>query len=200
MLRLGPYGDAFGARPDGLTFERLAAAPHGIDLGPLKPRIPEVLRTRSGKVELAPAELVADVQRLRNSLDRGADTFLLIGRRHLRSNNSWMHNLPALRGGTNRCTLQIHPDDANRLGLTDFARVKGPGGEVIAPVEITDAIRPGVVCLPHGWGHDQPGTRLAVASHEPGVNVNSLHDGGLLDPLSSTSVLNGLPVEVAPAD
>ncbi|MBV8929615.1 MAG: molybdopterin-dependent oxidoreductase, partial [Mycobacteriaceae bacterium] len=197
MLRLGPYGDAFGAKPDGLTLDRLKASPHGIDLGALKPRIPEVLRTRSGMVELAPAPLVADVARLRAALDRSDDVFLLIGRRHLRSNNSWMHNLPALRGGTNRCTLQIHPDDANRLGLKGFALVTGPGGQVRAPVEITDAIRRGVVCLPHGWGHDDPDTRLQIASHDPGVNVNGLHDGEFLDPLSSTSVLNGVPVQVA---
>ena len=109
MLRLGPYGDAFGARPDGLTLERLKAAPHGIDMGPLRPRLPEVLRTPSGRIELAPEPLIADAARLRDSLGRGGDGFVLIGRRHLRSNNSWMHNVPALAGGTNRCTLQIHP-------------------------------------------------------------------------------------------
>ena len=203
MLRLGPYGDAFGANPGGLTLERLLANPHGIDLGPLRPRLTQVLRTRSGKVELAPEPLVADVDRLRKTLsrsdDRAGDRFVLIGRRHLRSNNSWMHNLPALIGGSNRCTLQIHPDDAADLGVTDSARVKGPGGELVAPVEITDAIRPGVVSLPHGWGHDRGGTRLGVASDHPGVNVNQLNDGSVLDPLSGTAVLNGLPVQVAPA-
>ena len=122
MLRLGPYGDAFGARPDGLTLQRLKDNPHGIDLGPLQPRVREVLRTPSGKVELAPEAVVADVNRLRASLDRPDDGFVLIGRRHLRSNNSWMHNLPALAGGTNRCTLRIHPDDADEArprGLRD---------------------------------------------------------------------------------
>ena len=200
MLRLGPYGDAFGAKPDGLTLDRLKAAPHGIDLGPLQSRIPEVLRTASGKVELAPAPLVADVERLRASLDRAPDDMVLIGRRHLRSNNSWMHNLPALAGGTNRCTLQIHPDDAERLGLTETALVKGAGGELRAPVEITKAIRPGVVSLPHGWGHDLPDTRLGVARSQPGVNVNQLSDGTLLDPLSGTAVLNGVPVHISPVD
>ena len=199
MLRLGPYGDAFGARPDGLTLEKLKAAPHGVDLGALSPRIPEVLRTQSGMVELAPAALAADVPRLLDSLDRASDEFKLIGRRQLRSNNSWMHNLPALTGGSNRCTLQIHPDDAARLGLTDTAVVKGPGGELLVPVEVTTAIRPGVVCLPHGWGHDRPGMRLRVASSEPGVNVNQLHDGTLIDPLSGTAVLNGVPVQVSAA-
>ncbi|HEV7421709.1 MAG TPA: molybdopterin oxidoreductase family protein [Mycobacterium sp.] len=199
MLRLGPYGDAFGAKPDGITLDRLKDAPHGIDLGPLRPRLTEVLRTPSGKVELAPEPLVADVARLRASLDRGADDFVLIGRRHLRSNNSWMHNLPALAGGTNRCTLQIHPDDAADLGVTDRARIKGPGGELEAPVEITDGIRRGVVSLPHGWGHDRSGTRQSVAAGHPGVNVNQLNDGTALDPLSGTSVLNGIPVQIAPA-
>jgi anaerobic selenocysteine-containing dehydrogenase len=199
MLRLGPYGDAFGARPDGLTLEKLKAAPHGVDLGALTPRIPEVLRTPSGMIELAPAALVDDVARLLDSLGRVPDEFILIGRRQLRSNNSWMHNLPALAGGSNRCTLQIHPDDAERLGLEGIAVVKGPGGELIVPVEVTPAIRPGVVCLPHGWGHDRPGMRLRVAASEPGVNVNQLHDGTLLDPLSGTAVLNGVPVQVSAA-
>jgi anaerobic selenocysteine-containing dehydrogenase len=184
MLRLGPYGDAFGAHPDGLTLERLKANPHGIDLGPLRPRIPEILRTPSGRIELAPEPIVADVARLRDALSRAAGGFLLIGRRHLRSNNSWMHNLPALSGGSNRCTLQIHPDDAADLGLTDIAVIKGPGGELLAPIEVTDGMRRGVVSLPHGWGQ---------------VNVNQLNDGAHLDRLSGTAVLNGIPVDISPA-
>jgi anaerobic selenocysteine-containing dehydrogenase len=199
MLRLGPYGDAFGANPDGLTLDRLKAMPHGIDLGPLQPRVPEVLKTRSGRIELAPEPLIADVARLRESLGRRDDGFVLIGRRHLRSNNSWMHNVPALAGGTNRCTLQIHPDDAAELGLTDNAAVKGPGGDLVAPIELDPGMRRGVVSLPHGWGHDRSGTRQGVATHHPGVNVNQLNDGGLLDALSGTAVLNGIPVDIAPA-
>jgi len=200
MLRLGPYGDAFGARPDGLTLERLKAAPHGIDLGPLRPRLAEVLRTPSGRIELAPQPLIEDTARLRDALDRDVDRFVLIGRRHLRSNNSWMHNVPALAGGTNRCTLQMHPDDVAELGLADTAKVKGPGGEVLAPVEPMPGMRRGVVSLPHGWGHDRHGTRLGVAAGQPGVNVNQLNDGSQLDPLSGTAVLNGIPVDIAPAD
>ncbi len=196
MLRLGPFGDAFGARADGLNLQRLKDNPHGIDLGPLTPRVPEVLRTPSGNVELAPEPILADIPRLLDSLDSPTDGLLLIGRRHLRSNNSWMHNLPALAGGTNRCTLQVHPDDATRLGLTDMAVVTGPAGKLVVPVEVTDAIRPGVVSLPHGWGHTAPGTRLTVAAAQPGVNVNSLLDSSLIEPLSGTAVLNGVPVEV----
>ncbi|KKE98905.2 molybdopterin oxidoreductase family protein [Mycolicibacterium obuense] len=199
MLRLGAYGDAFGARPDGLTLQRLKDAPHGVDLGPLQPRLLEVLRTPSGQVELAPPALIEDAARLREAVARPAEGFVLIGRRHLRSNNSWMHNLPALAGGTNQCTLRMHPDDAADLGVTDTAVVKGAGGELVVPVEITDGIRRGVLSLPHGWGHDRPGTGQQLAAGQPGVNVNQLNDGSLLDPLSGTAVLNGVPVTVGPA-
>jgi anaerobic selenocysteine-containing dehydrogenase len=199
MLRLGPFGEAFGANPDGLRLQRLKNKPHGVDLGPLTPRIPEILKTPSGRIELAPEPILADLPRLAESLAQRQDGFLLIGRRHLRSNNSWMHNLPALAGGTNRCTLQIHPDDAAQLGVTDTAVITGPAGKLQVPVEITDAIRPGVVSLPHGWGHSAPGTRMAVAAAQAGVNVNSLLDSSLIEPLSGTSVLNGVPVQVMAA-
>ncbi|AMW09546.1 molybdopterin-binding oxidoreductase [Streptomyces qaidamensis] len=200
MLRLGPYGDGFGVRPDGLSLDKLLAHPHGIDLGPLEPRLPQPLKTRSGRVELLPGPIADDLPRLRAALAERPEGLVLVGRRHLRSNNSWMHNVPALTGGSNRCTLHIHPEDAERLGIEDGAavRVKGAGGEVTAPAEVTDAIRRGVVSLPHGWGHNRPGTRLSHASTDPGVNVNQLLDGRLLDPLSGNAVLNGVPVEVAP--
>ncbi|MEC9325947.1 MAG: molybdopterin-dependent oxidoreductase [Actinomycetota bacterium] len=199
MLRLGAYGDAFGARPDGLTLATLKSAPHGIDLGPLQPRLLDVLRTPSGLVELAPPQLIDDAGRLRDALSRPEERFVLIGRRHLRSNNSWMHNLPALSGGSNRCTLQMHPDDAAELGVSDSAVVKGPGGELVVPVEITEDIRRGVLSLPHGWGHDRAGTGQRLAAGHPGVNANQLNDGSVLDPLSGTAVLNGIPVVVGPA-
>ncbi|MFC7897242.1 molybdopterin oxidoreductase family protein [Streptomyces sp. NPDC057381] len=200
MLRLGPYGDGFGARPDGLTLDRLLAHPHGIDLGPLRPRLPQPLKTRSGKVELLPEPIAADLPRLGRALAERPAGLVLVGRRHLRSNNSWMHNVPALTGGSNRCTLHLHPDDAERLGVRDGqpVRVKGAGGEVTAPAEVTDTVRPGVVSLPHGWGHDRPGTRLTHAATDPGVNVNQLLDGSLLDPLSGNAVLNGIPVTLTP--
>ncbi|MFJ5263006.1 molybdopterin oxidoreductase family protein [Streptomyces sp. NPDC088387] len=200
MLRLGPYGDGFGAEPGGLTLDRLLAHPHGIDLGPLAPRLPQSLKTVSGRVELLPAPIAGDLPRLRETLAQRTDGLLLVGRRHLRSNNSWMHNVPALTGGTNRWAAHIHPDDAARLGVRDGepVRIKGAGGEVTAPAEVTDTVRPGVVSLPHGWGHDRPGTRLSHAAKDPGANVNQLLDGSLLDPLSGNAVLNGVPVEVAP--
>ncbi|MFG2131120.1 molybdopterin oxidoreductase family protein [Streptomyces sp. NPDC048751] len=200
MLRLGPYGDGFGVRPDGLSLEKLLAHPHGIDLGPLRPRLPQPLKTPSGKVELLPSPIADDLPRLRAALAQRPAGLVLVGRRHLRSNNSWMHNVPALTGGSNRCTLHIHPEDAERLGVRDGApvRVKGAGGEVTAPAEVTDGVRRGVVSLPHGWGHDRPGTRMSHAATDPGVNVNQLLDGSLLDPLSGNAVLNGVPVELAP--
>ncbi|OLT17038.1 molybdopterin-binding oxidoreductase [Actinomadura sp. CNU-125] len=198
MLRLGPYGDAFGTVPEGLTLDRLRTDhPHGIDLGALEPRLDEVVCTASGRVELCPAALVPDVDRLRAALAAGPRTgTVLIGRRHLRSNNSWLHNLPELVRGSNTCTLHLHPDDAARLGVAagDGVRVTSRAGSVEAVAEPTDTIMPGVVSLPHGWGHDRPGTRTDVARRHAGVNVNVVTDEREIDPPSGTAVLNGVPV------
>ncbi|MGZ6955727.1 MAG: molybdopterin-dependent oxidoreductase [Acidimicrobiia bacterium] len=202
MLRTGPYGDQFGAPgyEDGLTLAKLEANPHGIDLGALEPRLPEVLRTPSGKIELAPEAVVADVRtRLVPSLDRVHDgEMVLVGRRDLRSNNSWMHNVEVLVKGKPRCTLQIHPDDAARFGVVDGAptRVRSRVGEVELPAEVTNGIMPGVVSIPHGWGHAGEGIALGVANRYAGVNSNLLADGELMDPLSGNAVLNGIPVTV----
>jgi anaerobic selenocysteine-containing dehydrogenase len=192
LLRAGPYQ---------LTLDDLEAAPHGVDLGPLDPRIPEVLRTPSGKIELAPEPLVADVARLRESLSHQANgEVVLIGRRQLRSNNSWMHNLPKLVSGPERCTLHVHPDTAAAHGLVDAgtATVRSRAGEVAVIVEVTDAIMPGVVSIPHGWGHDTDGAELSVAREHAGVNSNILADEELVEPLTGNAVLNGIPVELAP--
>jgi anaerobic selenocysteine-containing dehydrogenase len=202
MLRTGPYGDGFDRAGGGLTLAVLERNPHGVDLGPLEPRLPDALRTPSGRIELAPERIVADLGRLRAALDRPRNGgIVLVGRRQLRSNNSWMHNLPALVKGKERCTMQVHPDDAERLGLEEgsAALVRSAAGELEAPVEITDAIMPGVVSIPHGWGHDAPGMRLRVASGHAGVNSNLLADETAVDPLSGNAVLNGIPVEVRPA-
>ena len=193
LLRNGPYD---------LTFDDLMKNPHGVDLGPLEPRIPEILQTRDGKIDLCPLKIVSDLPRLAALIEAGpAQGLALIGRRHLRSNNSWLHNIEGLAVHRVRCTLQVHPDDARVLGLTDGgrARVSSSVGEVTAPVEVTDKIMPGVVSLPHGWGHDAPGTRLSVARTDPGVNSNVLADETLIDPLSGNAVLNGIPVRVEPA-
>jgi anaerobic selenocysteine-containing dehydrogenase len=200
MLRTGPYGDGFGSNPGGLSLSVLEENPHGVDLGPLQPRLPEVLRTPSGKVELAPPMIVEDVEtRLAPSLTRRINgELVLVGRRDLRSNNSWMHNLEILVKGKPRCTLQIHPDDATRLGLgdTDVARVKSRVGSLEIPVEITDGIMTGVVSIPHGWGHSADGADMEVAGRYAGVNTNLLADGAFVDPLSGNAVLNGIPVTV----
>jgi len=195
MLRAGPYR---------LTLDKLLSNPHGIDLGPLEPRLPEVLRTPSGMVELAPEPLVADVERLRASLAHprpGNGELVLIGRRHLRSNNSWMHNLGTLVKGRERCTLQVNPADAARIGIGDGgdARLRSRTGTLVAPVELTEEVAPGVVSLPHGWGHDLPGVLMAVASGHAGVNSNLLADDERFDALSGNAVLNGIPVKVTPA-
>jgi anaerobic selenocysteine-containing dehydrogenase len=209
MLRTGPYGEGFGANPDGLTLDTLLANPHGIDLGPLTPRLPDALRTPSGMIELAPELLVADVDRLRAGLTGTSNghpestehTALLVGRRQLRSNNSWMHNLPVLVKGKPRCTLHVHPDDATRLGLEDGkqAEVRSRTGTVAIAVEVTDAIMPGVVSIPHGWGHAVDGVQMAVAATMAGgVNSNLLADPDAFDPVSGNAVLNGIPVHVTP--
>ena len=199
MLQTGPFGAAFGANPEGVSLAHLLDNPHGVDFGALQPRLPEVLRTPSGKIELNHPVLMADLARLEAAVPALAEQpMVLVGRRHLRSNNSWMHNIEVLVKGAPRCTLHVHPDDAVRLGLVDggVARVTSRVGEVDASVEVTDAIRPGVVSLPHGWGHGQPGTRMRVAAERPGVNSNILADHEAMDPLSGTSVLNGIPVQV----
>jgi anaerobic selenocysteine-containing dehydrogenase len=202
LIRLGPYGDGFGRRPDGLTLTRIKESRHGIDLGPLQPRLREVLNTKSGRIELAPRQIVDDVPRLRREMERSSprERFLLIGRRNLRTSNSFMHNLPSLVKGRDRCTLQVSTRDAAGIGLEKggFARVTSRVGSLFAPVEITDDLMPGVVSLPHGWGHDAEGTWLSVARAHAGVNANRLTDNQAYDAASGTAVLFGTPVSVEP--
>jgi len=199
LLRTGPWGEGFGRDADGLSLAKLARHPHGIDLGPLEPRLAEVLRTPSGKIELAPEPIAQDVARLRATLGREpAAGLLLVGRRHVRSNNSWMHNVASLVSGRDRCTLQVHPDDAAALGLVDggLAQVASRVGKLSVRVEVTADVMRGVVSLPHGWGHDRPGAQLEVARRHAGVNSNWLTDEQAIDPLSGNAVLNGIPVRV----
>ena len=200
LLRTGPYGDGFGANPDGLSLERLRANPHGIDLGPLEPQLPQILRTASGKIELAAAPIRDELARLEASLDRQpVEGLLLVGRRHVRSNNSWMHNLKPLVSGRPRCTLQVHPKDAARLKLEEgsTARVSSRVGSLEAPVEITSEVMEGVVSLPHGWGHDHSDTQMSVAHAHAGVNSNRLTDESIVDAMSGNAILNGIPVRVS---
>ncbi|MFC4533968.1 molybdopterin oxidoreductase family protein [Sphaerisporangium dianthi] len=187
FLRLGTHG---------LSLADLLENPHGIDLGPLTPRLPELLCTESGRVELAPPRLAEEAGRLRERLAAPAPELLLIGRRQLRSNNSWLHNVPTLVGGSNQCTLHVHPDDVARLGLGELAVIRSANGELVVPVEPNDAIMPGVVSLPHGWGH--AGTTQRVAAEHPGVNANALTDESVIDVPSGNAVFNGVPVTLAP--
>ena len=197
-LRTGPYGGLFS----GLSLAKLKASPSGIDLGALEPALPQRLYTSDRMIHLAPALLLSDLPRLRARLEASPRVGLaLIGRRHLRSNNSWLHNSTRLVRGKNRCTLLVHPEDAARLGLEDgtVARIRSRVGEVTAPVELSDGIMPGVVSLPHGWGHGRQGVRLRVAAAHPGVSLNDLTDEQRVDALCGVAALSGVPVEVVPA-
>ena len=199
-LRAGPYGDQFGAKPDGLNLDKVKAAEGGIDLGALAPRVPEVLRTPSGKIELAPAMLVDDLKRVAADLERPAPELVIIGRRQLHGNNSWMHNLPVLAKGAARCTALVNPTDAARHGIEDGGRTRiaHDGRMIEVEVEISDEMMQGVISLPHGWGHDQPGSQLNVAAANPGGNLNALMDENRRDPLSGNAVLSGVEVEMTP--
>jgi len=199
-LRSGPYGDQFGRNPQGLTLAKIKAAPSGIDLGPMGQRIPEVLRTPSGKIELAPQMLIDDLARVAADLQAPVPDLVIIGRRQLRSNNSWMHNLPVLAKGAYRCTALVHPLDAARLGLADggAAQISNGARLIEVQVELSDDMMAGVVSLPHGWGHNLPGTQMNVAAERPGVNLNALLDENLRDPLSGNAVLSGISIRMAP--
>ncbi len=199
-LRAGPYGDQFGMKLDGLNLEKVQTAEGGIDLGEHSPRIPEVLRTPSGKIELASAMLIEDLKRPASDLERSTPELVIVGRRQLHGNNSWMHNLPVLAKGAARCIALVNPADAARLGIEDGGRVRiaHDGRSIEAEVEITDEMMPGVVSLPHGWGHDQPGSQLKVAAANPGANLNALMDENRRDPLSGNAVLSGMEVEMTP--
>ena len=188
-----------------LTFRRLAAAVHGVDLGPLVPRLPARLRTANKRIDAAPEAFVEGLAHLHAAPepDTSAELDLqLIGRRELRSKNSWLHNLPRLMVGADRCTLLVHPSDAAGRGLPHGgrARVRSACGAVEVAVEVTDAIMPGVVSLPHGYGHGLAGVKQSLAAARPGVNVNLLIDPEAIDSLGTTAILNGVPVAVTAAD
>jgi anaerobic selenocysteine-containing dehydrogenase len=201
LLRIGNRGDHFGAAPGGLTLQKLEESPHGIDFGPLEPRLDQVLATASGRIELTPEAIISDLPRLQEAVSQGRNgEAMLVGRRQLRSANSWTHNVEVLMKGRERCTLEVHPADAERWGLVngEKALVASAAGKVEVPVEISSDIRPGVVSIPYGWGHGRLGSAMQVAAAHAGVNVNFLSDGSI-DPISGNAVLNGIPVTVGPA-
>jgi anaerobic selenocysteine-containing dehydrogenase len=224
MLKTGRYGEPYAGRlrllaalpgfdrlrallaapdrrPLGLNLQRLLEQPNGIDLGPLETALPRRIASPGGRIDLSPPLFVADLERAAQALAQPPPALALIGRRHVRSNNSWLHNSQRLVKGKPRCTLMIHPDDAGARGVADgaLARVTSRVGSVTVAVEVTPDIQPGVVSLPHGWGHGRPGVRLGIASAHAGVSINDLVDDQRVDALTGTAVLNGTPVEVAPA-
>jgi anaerobic selenocysteine-containing dehydrogenase len=199
-IRTGPWGDRYGEVPDGYTLETVKQAPNGIDLGPMVPRAQEAVTTPDGRIRLAPPYITGDVARLADRLEREPEPLVLTSRRHLRSNNSWMHNVRTLVRGRDRCTLLVHPDDAARFGVVDgsLASVSSAAGSLEVAVEVSDEMKPGVVSLPHGWGHDRPGARLSIASEHAGVNSNVLAPGEFIDAISNNAAVNGIPVTIAP--
>ena len=174
---------------------------HGIDLGALEPCLPDRLRTRNRRIELAPALFVSDLERLRAYRNRNGKQepeLKIIGRRQVRSNNSWMHNVPRLMRGKDRCSLLMHPDDAQRrvLKAGDRVVVTSRTGRVEVPLEISEQMMPGVVSLPHGWGHDREGVRLDTATAQPGASLNDLTDDQKVDPLTGNAAFSGIEVGV----
>ncbi|WP_158900110.1 molybdopterin-dependent oxidoreductase [Sphingorhabdus lacus] len=202
LIRTGPFGDRFGARPGGLTLSKLQEMPHGIDLGPMVPRLRNAIVTPERKIRLVPPLMKQGMAPLQGELERkvAPSTLLLVGRRHLRSNNSWMHNVSALAKGPDRSFLEIHPDDARDRQIADGAavRISSRKGAIQVTARITDSVKPGVITLPHGHDHRDNGTRMTVAARMSGANFNALTDEDEWDSLSGIAVLNGIPVEVAP--
>jgi len=195
LLRMSPHD---------LSIDQLKQHPHGIDLGPLEPRLDGLISHENGRIDLAPQPIQEDFERLRNTLQapcRQNDEFLLIGRRTLRSMNSWLHNARRLVSGTSPCVLFMHPENAKSLGLTDgsLVEVTTSKGSIHLPLKITDEVMRGVVCMPYGWGHGREGTRMSVAKSVAGANYNDLVDESSIDAISGASALNGVPVRVRKA-
>ena len=202
-LRFGPHGSKLNPFSDGLTFRKLQNAVHGIDLGPLTPCLPGRLRTLDKRIALAPEVFVKDIERVKrrffdSALPESNGHLLLIGRRQLRGNNSWMHNYERLLRGKPQCTMLMHPVDAAQRNLVSGQNVIAQSrvGSLVVPIEITDEIMPGVVSIPHGWGHDRAGVRLDVAQQHAGESINDLTDNQAIDALSGTAAFNGTLITV----
>ncbi|MED5432373.1 MAG: molybdopterin-dependent oxidoreductase [Pseudomonadota bacterium] len=222
-LRLGPYGtggkvlddlrrDGLHSLPKvawkvlkgerkGLTLKKVLAAPHGIDLGPLQPMLPERLFTRDQRINLVPALYFRALQGLPAPKSPPREEMLMIGRRHIRSNNSWMHNSQRLVKGKGRCNVMIHPQDAQRLGVDegDDVVLSSPAGTIVLPAWLSDDIMPGVISVPHGWGHDRDGVQLGVARRVAGQSVNDVIGSNRVEAVTAMAQLNGIPVKVEAA-
>ena len=200
-LQSGPYSERAGSDQK-LDLARLRANPSGIDLGPLRPQLPRRLQTRDQAIDCATPQPLADLDRLREQFSRPQERRLqLIGRRDVRSNNSWMHNYHRLIKGRDRCTLLMNPADMQRLSIPDSGRVivASRVGEVAVTAQASPDMMPGVVSLPHGFGHHREGTQLGIASANAGVSCNDITDEFALDQLSGNAAVNGVPVSVSPA-
>jgi anaerobic selenocysteine-containing dehydrogenase len=199
-IRTGPFGDQFGASPEGLTLAAFKANPDGILLGHAIPQGQRAISTPSGKIELTHPHFLQDIPRLEAAVSTPQQGLRLVSRRRLGSLNSWMHNIKKLVAGRNHCTLLIHPQDAQRHNIAsgEPVLVKNICGELIVEAEISENIMPGIVCLPHGWGHHQQGTKMVVAGQYAGINSNRLSPAAMTDAASGNAVLNGIPVHVEP--
>ena len=197
-IQRGPYSAAAGHELE-LTLDKIKQHPHGLDIGPLQPSLPERLCTSDGKITLMADYIIEDLARLGTDQSATAkDEFLLIGRRHIRSNNSWMHNSHRLVKGKPRWQLLMHPDDlaAHQLQDQSQVRIQSRVGEVQTQVMASDEVMPGVVSLPHGWGHKRDGVSMEIAAAQGGVSCNDLTDDKLIDQASGNSALNGVPVRI----
>jgi len=197
-LRGGPYGEGTDWQ---LSIEKLRQHPSGIDLGPLQPSCPDRLQTVDKRIQLAIPELLQDIQRFVAEGSDPVDTYRLIGRRHVRDNNSWMHNHHRLMKGKSRCQLLMHPDDVAKEGWTAGMTVSVASrvGQVEAELAASDEMMPGVVSLPHGYGHGRKGTRSGIANRHAGVSCNDITDEQLVDQLSGNAAVNGVPVRLSVA-
>ncbi|MDA8826652.1 molybdopterin-dependent oxidoreductase [Luminiphilus sp.] len=195
-LKAGPYGDNSDYK---LSIEALRATPSGVDLGPLKPQLPKRLKTPGQRINLAPPAIFGDLARLEQQLGEASEGYRLIGRRHVRDCNSWMHNFTRLVKGPQRCTLQVSSVDAQREGWLAGSQVSvsSQAGEIVVELEITDTMMPGVVSLPHGYGHDRQGTRSEVANAHAGVSCNTITESTYIDELTGNAALNGVGVSIA---
>jgi anaerobic selenocysteine-containing dehydrogenase len=208
LLRVGPHGDRFLPWSPGINLAKVKASPYGVDLGPAKPGFTHRLHHTDGKIHLAAEPLMSALDELVAHLTTNTVTtnnldLLLIGRRELRSNNSWMHNVPALVSGRERCILFVHPDDAQRAGLRDSqpALLESRVHSGVVPVRVTDEVMPGVVSLPHGWGHaSYAGGRQSVATAHGGISANDFSDDQRVESVVGQSILNGVPVRLRQVD
>ncbi len=207
LLRIGPHGDRYLPWRRGINLAKVKASPYGVDLGPARPGFKHRLQHHDGKIHLAAEPLLRALEELTSTLTPNPVTpnpldLLLIGRRELRTNNSWMHNVPALVSGRARCVLYVHPDDAQRVGLRDSdpARLESRIHSGIVPVRVTDEVMPGVVSLPHGWGHATCAGGQSVAAAHAGISANDFSDDQRVESVVGQSILNGVPVRLQPVE